>query len=111
MPPVGRMVWGYLTAVIDCHDGEIMGYEFALQGRAKEAERGLEAACLARFGALRPVAPTPVLRSDNGLIFQSHPFLQACCDYRFAQEFISPNTPQQNGLIEWFFRSFKEECV
>ncbi len=109
--PCGQDGWGHLTAVIDCHDREIMGYEFAVRGRAKEAERALEAACLARFGTLRPVAPTPVLRSDNGLIFQSRRFRQACRDYRVAQEFITPYTPQQNGLIERFFRSLKEECV
>jgi hypothetical protein len=31
-----------------------VGYEFARRGRAKEAERALEEACLARFGTLRP---------------------------------------------------------
>jgi len=36
---------------------------------------------------------------------------QACRDYRLSQEFITPYTPQQNGLIERFFRSLKEECV
>ncbi|MEO8327899.1 MAG: integrase core domain-containing protein [Nitrospirota bacterium] len=45
------------------------------------------------------------------MIFQSRRFRQACRDYRLAQEFITPYTPQQNGLIERFFRSFKEECV
>jgi len=45
--------WGHLTAVIDCHDREVNGFEFALRGRAKEAERALEEACLARFGTLR----------------------------------------------------------
>ena len=109
--PCGQDGWGHLRAVIDGHDREIIGYEFALRGRAKEAERAIEAACLARFGTLRPVAPTPVLRSDNGLIFQSRRFRQACRDYRLAQEFITPYTPQQNGLIERFFRSLKEECV
>ncbi len=109
--PCGQDGWGHLTAVIDCHDREIIGYEFALRGRAKEAERAIEAACLTRFGTLRPVGPTPVLRSDNGLIFQSRRFRQACRDYRLAQEFITPYTPQQNGLIERFFRSLKEECV
>ena len=27
------------------------------------------------------------------------------------QEYITPYTPEQNGLIERFFRSLKEECV
>ena len=109
--PCGQDGWGHLTAVIDCHDREIIGYEFALRGRAKEAERALEAACLARFGTIRPKGDTPVLRSDNGLIFQSRQFRQACRDYRLQQEFITPYTPEQNGLIERFFRSLKEECV
>ena len=101
--------WGHLTAVIDCHDREVPGFEFALRGRAKEAERALEEACLARFGTLRPAGPTPALRSDNGLIFQSRRFRAACRDYRLRQEFITPYTPEQNGLIERFFRSLKEE--
>ena len=109
--PCGADGWGHLTAVIDCHDREIAGFEFALRGRAKEAERALEEACLARFGTLRPDGPTPVVRSDNGLIFQSRRFRAACRDYRLRQEFITPYTPEQNGIVERFFRSFKEECV
>ena len=76
--------WGHLAAVIDCHDRQIVGYEFALRGRAREAERALEQACLARFGTLRPTGATPVLRSDNGLIFQSRRFRAACRDYRLT---------------------------
>ena len=64
----------------------------------------------ARFGTLRPIG-AHVLRSDNGLIFQSRRFRQACRDYRLQQEFITPYTPEQNGMIERFFRSLKEECV
>jgi putative transposase len=107
----GRDGWGHLAAVIDCHDREIVGYEFALRGRAREAERALEEACIRRFGTLRPEGTTPVLRSDNGLIFQSRRFRRACRDYRLTQEFITPYTPEQNGMIERFFRSLKEECV
>ena len=108
--PCGQDGWAHLAAVIDCHDRELIGYEFALRSRAKEAERAVEAACLQRFGTLRP-AGAPVLRSDNGLIFQSRRFRQACRDYRLQQEFITPYTPEQNGMIERFFRSLKEECV
>jgi putative transposase len=107
----GRDGWAHLVGVIDCHDREIVGWEFALRGRAKEAERAIEDACIARFGTLRPEGPTPVVRSDNGLIFQSRRFRAACRDYRLRQEFITPYTPEQNGIIERFFRSLKEECV
>jgi putative transposase len=65
----GRDGWAHLVAVIDCHDRELIGHEFALRGRAKEAERALEEACLERFGTLRPAGATPVVRSDNGLIY------------------------------------------
>jgi putative transposase len=107
----GRDGWGHLAAVIDCHDRQIVGWEFALRARAKEAERALEEACLARFGTLRPDGATPVIRSDNGLIFQSRRFRAACKDYRLSQEFVTPYTPEQNGMIERWFRSLKEECV
>ena len=109
--PCGQDGGAHLAAVIDCHDREVLGYEFALRGRAKEAERALEAACLARFGTLRPAGGTPHLRSDNGLIFHSRRFRAACRDSRLQQEFIMPYTPEQNGLIERFFRSLKEEYI
>jgi transposase InsO family protein len=96
---------------IDCHEREIIGIEFALRGRAKEAERAVEEACLRRSGTLRPPAPTPAIRSNNGLIFQSRRFRAACKDYRLKQEFVTPYTPEHNGLIERFFRTLKEERV
>jgi putative transposase len=103
--------WAHLVGVIDCCDRELVGWEFALRGRAKEAERAIEEACIQRFGTLRPPGVAPVVRSDNGLIFQSRRFRSACRDYRLRQEFITPYTPEQNGIIERFFRSLKEECV
>ena len=96
---------------IDCHNRELLGWEFAMRGRAKEAERAIEKACIARFGTLRPGGTTPVVRSDNGLIFKIRRFRAACCDYRLTQEFITPNIPEQDRIIERFFRSLKEECV
>lgn len=107
----GEDGWRHLVVVIDCHDREVVGWEFALRGRAREAERALEAACIRRFGTLRPECEMPVIRSDNGLIFQSRRFREACRFYRLQQEYITPYTPEQNGLVERFFRSLKEECV
>jgi putative transposase len=62
---------------------EIIGYEFALRGRAKEAKRVLKAVCLARFGTLRPVAFTPVLRSDNSLIERFFHSLKKECVWQY----------------------------
>jgi hypothetical protein len=65
----------------------------------------------ARFGTLRLTVMTPVIRSDNGLVYQSRQFWEACRGYRLQQEFITPYTPEQNGTIGRFFQSLKEECV
>ena len=71
--------------MIDWYDRELVGYEFALRGPANEAERALEAACLQRFGTICPEGDTPLIRSDNSLIFQSWQFREACAFYRLAQ--------------------------
>ena len=68
-------------------------------------------ACLARFGTLRPRVLTPVIRSDNGPIFQSRRFRATCHDYRLRQGSLRPIRRSKNGLIERFFRSLKEDRV
>jgi len=107
----GKDGWVHLVAVKDCHDREIIGWEFALRGRSREAERALEAACIKRFGTLKVGKEGPSIRSDNGLVFLSRRFRAACRFYGLKQEFVTPYTPEQNGVIERFFRSLKEECV
>ena len=52
-----------------------------------------------------------MIRSDNGLVFGSRLYRRLCRDYNLGQEFITPYTPEENGLVERFIRSFKEECV
>jgi putative transposase len=32
-------------------------------------------------------------------------------EHGINQEYITPYTPEQNGMIERFFKSLKEECV
>ena len=105
--PCGRDGWGHLAAVVDCHGRELIGFEFGLRGKAREAERAFEEACIGRFGTLRPTGLTPAVRSDDGLIFQSRQYRAACRDYRLQQEYVTPYKPEQNGLIERFFCSLK----
>jgi hypothetical protein len=49
------------------HHGEIVRYEFALRGTAKEGERALEEACLERFGTIRPEGATPSYAATTDL--------------------------------------------
>ena len=103
----GRDGWCHLTAVIDCCDRNIMGWRLSKRGIAKIAAAALEDAAV-----LRKINGTNVvLRSDNGLVFGSKAFTKVVNRYGFIQEFITPYTPEQNGMIERFFKTLKEECI
>jgi putative transposase len=105
----GRDGWCHLTAIIDCHDRTIVGWRLARSGRAEVAAAALEDALRDRRS---DTAQAPlVLRSDNGLVFGAKPFVSVVRRYGLGQEYITPYTPEQNGMIERFFRSLKEECV
>ena len=45
--------------------------------------------------------------ATTGVIFTGRRFRTACRDCRLRQEFITPYTPEHNGMIERFFRSLK----
>jgi len=105
----GRDGWCHLTAVIDCHDRTIVGWRLARSGIAGVAAAALEEALRAR--RIDAASPSLVLRSDNGLVFGAKTFVAVARRYRLTQEYITPYTPQQNGLIERFFLTVKQECV
>lgn len=101
--------WCHLTAIIDCCDRSIVGWRLSRSGVAKIAAGALEDALRAR--KVRPGANTLHLRSDNGLVFGSKVFSEVVRKYKISPEFITPYTPEQNGVIERFFRTIKEECI
>jgi putative transposase len=105
----GKDGWCVFVPVIDCCTREILGYALEKTGRAKTAERALEEALLNRFGTLRSAPPGMLLRHDNGLVFGSRQYRAVVRDYGLKQEYITPYTPQQNGLCERFIKTFKEE--
>jgi putative transposase len=107
----GQEGWCHLALVIDCGDRELLGWRLSHSGKATIAEAALEDALIQRFGLLRK-APRPLaLRSDNGLVFTSKRYRATARLYGLHQEFITPYTPEQNGVMERFIRSLKEECV
>ena len=105
----GKDGWCVFVPVIDCCTREVLGHALELTGRAKTAERALEEALLERFGTLRSAPQGMKLRHDNGLVFGSRQYRAVVSDYGLTQEYITPYTPQQNGLCERFIKTFKEE--
>ena len=75
------------------------------------ASSALEQALINRFRTLGRVTRPLTLRSDNGLIFTSKHYTSLVRSYGLQQEFIMPHCPQQNGMIERFIRTLKEQCV
>jgi putative transposase len=97
--------------VIDCADRSVVGRCISKRCRAQEAIWALEDACLKRFGVLARGNAGLVVRSDNGLVFASKKYRELFTSYGLTQEFIHPHTPEQNGVVEAYHKTFKRECV
>ena len=102
--------WCSFVPIVDCCTREILGWELDRSARAKTAERALEDALLARFGTTHGAPEGMLLRHDNGLVFGSKLYRRTAKEYGLQQEFITPYTPQENGLCERLIRTAKEEC-
>src|SRR5262249_26879873 len=105
----GRDGWCHLTAIIDCYDRSIVGWRLSRSGIAGVAAAALEEALRGR--RIAASAPPLVLRADNGLVLGPKVFGAGARRYRLTQEYITPYCPQQNGMIERFFLTLKQECV
>lgn len=103
--------WVTMALVIDCHSRELLGWHLSKSGKSKTAEAALEQALIARFGTLGKVPTEFLLRSDNGLVFTSRSYTRLVRSYGLKQEFITPYSPEQNGMVERMIRTLKEQCV
>jgi len=105
----GRDGWCHLTAIIDCCDRTIVGWRLSRTGVANVAAAALEDAL--RDRNIAKGHETLTLRSDNGLVFGAKVFVAVVRRYGLEQEYITPYSPEQNGMIERFFLTLKQECV
>jgi putative transposase len=71
----------------------------------------LEQALIARYGCLGKVRHPFLLRSDNGLVLTSRSYTGLVKSYGLQQEFITPYSPEQNGMVERVIRTLKDPCV
>lgn len=107
----GKDRWCTLALVMDCCTRELLGWQLSRSAKAKTAEAALEYALINRFGCLGRVPQPFKLRSDNGLVFCSKTYTTLVRSYGLDQEFITPYTPQQNGMVERLIRTLKEQCA
>ena len=105
----GRDQWTTLALVIDCYTRELLGWHLSRSGKARTAEAALEHALIARFGTLGRVPAPYMLRSDNGMVFTSRSYTAMVRSYGLRHEFITPHTPEQNGMVERVIRTLKEQ--
>jgi putative transposase len=98
-----------LSLLRACYDRTIVGWRLVRSWIADVAAAALEEALRAR--KIDAASAPLVLRSDNGLVFGAKTFVAVARRYRLTQEYITPYTPQQNGMIERFFLTLKQECV
>ena len=96
----GKDGWASLALVIDCYSRELLGWHLSRSGKASTAESALEQALIARYGCLGKVKQPFLLRSDNGLVFTSRNYTALVKSYGLQQEFITPYSPEQNGMVE-----------
>jgi len=89
----------------------VAGLSISKNCRAQEAAWALEDACIKRFGVLPKGDGGVVVRSDNRLVFASKPYRRLLASYGLTQKFIHPHTPEHNGVIEAYHKTFKRECV
>jgi transposase InsO family protein len=75
----------------------------ALKVNRKDVDSDIAARCGADAGV--------TVRSDNGLVFASRLYRRLLRSYGLQQEFIHPHTPEQNGVVEAYHKTFKRECV
>ncbi|HEY5806796.1 MAG TPA: integrase core domain-containing protein [Povalibacter sp.] len=54
---------------------------------------------------------TRFFRMYYGLVFTSRSYTALVRGYSLRQEFITPHTPEQNGLAERVIRTLKDQCV
>lgn len=72
---------------------------------------GRRAAGIGGFGMLRPGRSTPLLRRDNGLVFQRRRLWAGCKACRLRPDRLPPRKPEQTGVSARVFRRLTAECV
>jgi transposase InsO family protein len=103
-------VW--LFGVIEHWNAELVGWHVAKRGTRFEATQAVAMAVRQQFGHISPGAARGLaLRHDHGSNFMADHFQKQIRSWGIAPSFAFVGEPETNGVIERFFRTFKEQIV
>ena len=103
-------VW--LFGVIEHWNAELVGWHVSKRGTRFEATQAVSMAVRKEFGHLSPGAARGLaLRHDHGSNFMAEHFQKQIRFWGLAPSYAFVGEPQTNGIIERFFRTFKEQVV
>ena len=93
----------YLAGVLDCYDGQLVGYHMADHMRAELCVEALELACR------RYRARGMVVHSDRGSQYTSHAFRAALAAHGAQQSMSGTGRCYDNARMESFWATLKKE--
>jgi len=103
-------VW--LFGVVEHWNAEFLGWHVSKIGSRFEATQAVAMAVRQQCGELRAGAARGLaLRHDHGSNFMAEHFQQQIRFWGIAPSFAFVAEPETNGVIERFFRTFKEQVV
>ena len=94
-----------ILAVIDDYSRECLALVADTSLSGARVARELDAIIAERGGKPKTIV------SDNGTEFTSMAILKWCQDTKVGWHYIAPGKPQQNGFVESFNGSFRDECL
>ena len=103
-------VW--LLGVIEHWNAELVGWHVAKRGTRFEATQAVSMAVRQQFGHISPGAARGLaLRHDHGSNFMADHFQKQIRSWGIAPSYAFVGEPETNGVIERFFRTFKEQVI
>jgi putative transposase len=103
-------VW--LFGVIEHWNAELLGWNVSKRGTRFEAAQAVSMAVRHQFGHLSAGAARGLaLRHDHGSNFMAEHFQKQIRFWGISPSYAFVGEPETNGVIERFFRTFKEQVV
>ncbi|MEA3485475.1 MAG: IS3 family transposase [Candidatus Aerophobetes bacterium] len=103
--PVGNGFW-YLIAVIDLYSRYIVGWDLSATMTSRDVQKVIDFALL-QYGFYEK-KDKPKIHSDNGSQMKAKSFKAFLRDLGVLNEYSRPHVPEDQAVLERFFRTIKQ---